>query len=62
VFFYCNLPLGQPLAADLLAFERAGVGRIKTHLRLRRWDELTGAAGDVMADLVTERQLMEPRP
>jgi probable biosynthetic protein (TIGR04098 family) len=55
VFYYGNLPLGEELAAELLACDRVGAARIKTHVRLRRWDG--AAAGAVMADLVTDRRL-----
>jgi probable biosynthetic protein (TIGR04098 family) len=52
VFFYANLPLGESLVAELMAFERQG-DSVKTHVRLLR------ARGAIrMADLVTERRFV----
>ncbi|HVZ73474.1 MAG TPA: Pnap_2097 family protein [Polyangia bacterium] len=58
VFYYGNLPLGESLRAELVAFEREARASFKTRVRLRR-------AGDgvVMADVVTRRALLaEERP
>jgi probable biosynthetic protein (TIGR04098 family) len=55
VFYYGNLPLGQALTAELLSFTADGAG-VTTRMRLRR----TG--GERMADLVTRRLFIEPRP
>ena len=52
VFYYANLPLGQPLTVELLAFERDR-GAVRTRVRLRRAD------GARMADLVTRRAPVE---
>jgi probable biosynthetic protein (TIGR04098 family) len=52
VFYYCNLPLGERLSAELLAFERRGDG-VRTRMRLRRTRD-----GETMADLVTQRALV----
>jgi probable biosynthetic protein (TIGR04098 family) len=54
VFYYSNLPLGEPLTAELLAFERHGEG-VRTRMRLRR-----AMGGEAMADLVTRRTLARP--
>jgi probable biosynthetic protein (TIGR04098 family) len=53
VFFYANLPLGEPLLVDLLGFELAGSRGVKTHLRLLRPSD-----GQVIADLITERRFV----
>jgi probable biosynthetic protein (TIGR04098 family) len=53
VFFYANLPLGEPLVIDLLRFELSGARGVKTHLRLSRPSD-----GRVMADLITERRFV----
>jgi probable biosynthetic protein (TIGR04098 family) len=54
VFFYANLALGEPLVVDLLRFELSDVRGVKTHLRLSRPSD-----GQVMADLITERRLVQ---
>jgi probable biosynthetic protein (TIGR04098 family) len=55
VFYYCNLPLGEAVTAELRAFEHEPGGRaVKTRVRLTRQ-----ATGEVMADLVTRRLLRE---
>jgi probable biosynthetic protein (TIGR04098 family) len=53
VFYYCNLPLGQSLTAELLAVEREA-GGVRTRVRLRRTVD-----GVCMADLVTRRIFVE---
>lgn len=57
VFYYRNLPLGEALAAELVACERASRRTVKTRMRLRRWNGAAREVGEVMADLVTERML-----
>jgi probable biosynthetic protein (TIGR04098 family) len=54
VFYYGNLPLGASLAVELLSLERAP-GRVRTRVRLRRADDRSR-----IADLVTERAVLEP--
>ncbi len=56
VFFYANLPLGEPLVVDLLGFELLGARGVKTHLRLLRPSD-----GRTMADLITERRFVRER-
>ena len=62
VFYYRNLSLGGRVVAQLLACDRVGETRVKTRMRLHRWDDRAGAAGEAMADLVTERELTERCP
>jgi probable biosynthetic protein (TIGR04098 family) len=52
VFYYANLPLGESLAAELVAFEPDAASNpgIKTRLRLRR-----ARTGQTIADVVTRR-------
>jgi probable biosynthetic protein (TIGR04098 family) len=54
VFFYENLPLGEPLRAELCAFALGPGPGVTTHVRLRRAD-----SGRAMADLVTRRLLLD---
>jgi probable biosynthetic protein (TIGR04098 family) len=61
VFYYANLPLGEALIAELLAFEKesaaqgpARAGAVKTRVRLRRERD-----GERIADIITRRQLVE---
>jgi probable biosynthetic protein (TIGR04098 family) len=55
VFYYRNLPLGEALLVELLAFEPDDTG-VKTRVRLRR-------AGDAqpIADVVTRKLFVDPR-
>ncbi len=53
VFYYRNLPLGQSLTAELLAFDRHPRG-VRTRVRLRRAADCAR-----MADLVTHRAFVE---
>jgi probable biosynthetic protein (TIGR04098 family) len=54
VFYYCNLPLGETLTAELLAFERTeDRDGVRTRMRLRR-----ARGGETMADVVTLRELV----
>ena len=53
VFYYRNLPLGEGVSVELRALEHEpGRATVKTHVCLRRQ-----ATGELMADLVTRRQL-----
>jgi probable biosynthetic protein (TIGR04098 family) len=48
VFYYRNVPLGESVSTHLLAIERDGADRIKTHLRIMRDGD-----GRAMADVIT---------
>ncbi|HVR62455.1 MAG TPA: Pnap_2097 family protein [Polyangia bacterium] len=56
VFFYRNLPLGETLLVELLAFEREHSGSVKTRVRLRREQD-----GTAIADVVTRRAFVSER-
>lgn len=53
VYYHGNLPLGQAVTAELLAFERER-GGVRTRVRLRRADD-----GARMADVITRRAFVE---
>jgi probable biosynthetic protein (TIGR04098 family) len=55
VFYYGNLPLGEPLVAELVSFTDDGAG-VKTRVRLRR-----ARGRRIIADVVTKRVFVRDR-